>query len=187
MKRVLLISAISVLSGSLLSPSPAKAQLLPPAARAARVQITQGPELELANGYLTIIRWTTNNPGGSDEHFGVVQYGTDPKHLNATAKSHIRLNRGHSYAVLATGRRAPSTDSPRLASARSSRLRLRCLFRSQGNELYDFRAQQVLMSEGQQTPGVSLLWADAACLACPNKKQLHIWRRGFADRGCRAL
>src|SRR5713101_24740 len=99
MKRVLLISAISVLSGSLLSPSPAKAQLLPPAARAARVQITQGPELELANGYLTIIRWTTNNPGGSDEHFGVVQYGTDPKHLNATAKSHIRLNRGHSYAV----------------------------------------------------------------------------------------
>jgi hypothetical protein len=53
----------------------------------------------LANGYLTIIRWTTNNPGGSDEHFGVVQYGTDPKNLNDTAKSHIRLNRGHSYTV----------------------------------------------------------------------------------------
>jgi phosphodiesterase/alkaline phosphatase D-like protein len=53
----------------------------------------------LANGYLTIIRWTTSHPGGSDEHVGVVQYGTDPKNLNETAKSHIRLNRGHSYTV----------------------------------------------------------------------------------------
>src|ERR1700674_2922299 len=97
MKRVLLTLAITVLSGSLLSSGPAIAQLLPPAKTAARVQITQGPELELANDYLTIIRWTTNNPGGSDEHFGVVQYGTDPKNLNETAKSHIRLNRGHSY------------------------------------------------------------------------------------------
>jgi|ERR1019366_335199 phosphodiesterase/alkaline phosphatase D-like protein len=99
MKRVLLTLAITVLAGSLLSSNPAIAQLLPPGAKTARVQITQGPELELANGYLTIIRWTTNNPGGSDEHFGVVQYGTDPKNLNETAKSHIRLNRGHSYTV----------------------------------------------------------------------------------------
>src|SRR5882724_6328776 len=99
MKRVLFGLATSVLSGSLLSSNPAIAQILPPAVQAAHVQITQGPELELANGYLTIIRWATNNPGGSDEHFGVVQYGTDPKNLNATAKSHIRLNRGHSYTV----------------------------------------------------------------------------------------
>jgi hypothetical protein len=99
MKRVLLTLAITVLGGSLLSSSPAIAQLLPPAQKAARVRITQGPELELANGYLTIIRWTTSNPGGSDEHFGVVHYGTDPKQLSQTAKSHIRLNRGHSYTV----------------------------------------------------------------------------------------
>jgi hypothetical protein len=85
--------------GSVLSSSPAAAQILPPAEKAGRVQITQGPELKLANGYLTIISWTTNNPGGSDEHFGVVQYGTDPTNLNETAKSHIRLNRGHSYTV----------------------------------------------------------------------------------------
>ena len=26
---------------------------------------------------LTIIRWTTNNPGASPEHYGVVHYGTD--------------------------------------------------------------------------------------------------------------
>src|SRR5437870_4587475 len=59
MKRVLLTLAITVLSGSLLSSNPARAQLLPPAAKAASVRISQGPELELANGYLTIIRWTT--------------------------------------------------------------------------------------------------------------------------------
>jgi Purple acid Phosphatase, N-terminal domain len=99
MKRVLFALAISVLSGSLLSSNSAIAQLLPPAKKAASVRITEGPELELANDYLTIIRWTTSNPGGSDEHFGVVQYGTDPKNLNETAKSHIRLNRGHSYTV----------------------------------------------------------------------------------------
>jgi phosphodiesterase/alkaline phosphatase D-like protein len=106
MKRVLLTLTIALLtltiamlSGSLLSSSSAIAQLLPPAKKAARVQITEGPALELSNGYLTIIRWTTNNPGGSDEHFGVVQYGTDPKNLNEMAKSHIRLNRGHSDTV----------------------------------------------------------------------------------------
>jgi Purple acid Phosphatase, N-terminal domain len=99
MKRVLLTLAIMVLGGSLLSSNPTIAQVLPPAKKAARAQITQGPELELANAYLTIIRWTTNNPGGSDEHFGVVRYGTEPKNLSQTAKSHIRLNRGHPYTV----------------------------------------------------------------------------------------
>src|SRR5260221_2274223 len=98
MKRMLLTLAITVLSGMVLA-NPTIAQLLPPAEKATRVHITQGPDLELANGSLTIIRWTTNNPGGSDEHFGVVQYGTDPKNLSETAKSHIRLNRGHSYTV----------------------------------------------------------------------------------------
>jgi hypothetical protein len=98
MKLVLLTLAMAVLSGVLLSFNLTSAQVLPPA-KAMRSQITQGPELELANGYLTIIRWTTNNPGGSDEHFGVVHYGTDPKNLSETAKSHIRLNRGHSDTV----------------------------------------------------------------------------------------
>ena len=47
----------------------------------------------------TIIRWTSDNPGGSPEHFGVVHYGTDPKNLSQTAKSHIRLNPTHSYTA----------------------------------------------------------------------------------------
>jgi Purple acid Phosphatase, N-terminal domain len=70
---------------------------LPPINQAAHVYITQGPALELANSNSAIIRWTSNNPGGSDEHFGIVTYGTDPKNLSETAKSHIRLNRNHPY------------------------------------------------------------------------------------------
>src|SRR5580704_16886088 len=71
----------------------------PPARKAARVQITEGPALELFKNNEAIIRWTSNNPGGTDEHFGLVHYGTDPNHLNETAKSHIRLNQNHSYTV----------------------------------------------------------------------------------------
>jgi hypothetical protein len=75
--------------------------ILPPAPTATHVQITQGPELELAyaDDNSAIIRWTSNNPGGSDEHFGVVHYGINPKELNQTAKSHIRLNQNHPTTV----------------------------------------------------------------------------------------
>ena len=79
--------------------SPYSPKILPPAAKAARVQITQGPELESANNNSAIITWTSNNPGGSDEHFGVVHYGTDPKEISQTAKSPIRLNQNHPYTV----------------------------------------------------------------------------------------
>ena len=75
------------------------AQVSPIAAKAARVRILQGPEIELANEHLTIIRWTTNNPGGSPVHYGVVHYGTDPKDLSQTAKSPIRLNPDHPSAI----------------------------------------------------------------------------------------
>jgi len=67
-------------------------QVSPNTPKAARVRIIQGPEIEMSKPYLTIIRWTTANPGGSPEHYGVVHYGTDPKNLRETAKSPIRLN-----------------------------------------------------------------------------------------------
>src|ERR1700757_3621889 len=70
-----------------------------PARRAARVHITEGPALELFRNNEAIIRWTSNNPGGTDEHFGFVNYGTDPKNLSQMAKSHIRLNRNHPCTV----------------------------------------------------------------------------------------
>jgi phosphodiesterase/alkaline phosphatase D-like protein len=99
MNRLLLKLAITAAAGSLLSSSPMVAQLSPTTPKAARVRITQGPEPELAKEYLTIIRWTTNNPGGSPDHFGIVHYGSDPNNLSQTAKSPIRLNPSHSSTI----------------------------------------------------------------------------------------
>ena len=99
MNRLLPILAITVLSGTLFVPGRARAQLIPPAKKTAHVQITDGPALESAKDTWVIITWTSNNPGGSDEHFGLVHYGTDPKDLRQTAKSHIRLNQNHSHTV----------------------------------------------------------------------------------------
>jgi phosphodiesterase/alkaline phosphatase D-like protein len=98
MNRLLLMLAVAAI-GSLLFSAPTAAQVPPRSKQARRIHITQGPALESARENSAIIRWTSNNPGGTDEHFGVVHYGTDPKNLSETAKSHIRLNRGHSYTV----------------------------------------------------------------------------------------
>jgi phosphodiesterase/alkaline phosphatase D-like protein len=97
--RLLLTLAIATAVGSLLSAGPVAAQVLPPVKKAERVEITKGPELELATNHLTIIRWTTNNPGGADVHYGIVHYGTDPKELSQTAKNPIRLNQGHTHTI----------------------------------------------------------------------------------------
>jgi Purple acid Phosphatase, N-terminal domain len=56
------------------------------------VQITAGPELEMATDALAIIRWTTTNPGGTDLHYGIVHYGTDATNLSQVAKSPNRRN-----------------------------------------------------------------------------------------------
>jgi phosphodiesterase/alkaline phosphatase D-like protein len=99
MNRLLLTLAITTTVGSLLTSNPGAAQVLPPAKRAERVKITKSPELEIASEYLTIIRWTTNNPGGSDVHYGIVHYGTDAKDLSQTAKNPIRLNQRHPHTT----------------------------------------------------------------------------------------
>jgi phosphodiesterase/alkaline phosphatase D-like protein len=97
-KRLLLL-AVTTTAGVVLTQAQIQAQILPPAKRAARVHITEGPKLESVNDNQAIITWTSNNPGGTDEHFGVVHYGTDPNHLSETAKSHIRLNQNHPDTV----------------------------------------------------------------------------------------
>ena len=99
MNALLLTLAITTTVGSLLAFKPAAAQVLPPAKKAERVEITKGPELESATNHLTIIRWTTNNPRGSDVHYGIVHYGTDPQALSQTAKSPISVNRGHPETI----------------------------------------------------------------------------------------
>ena len=99
MNRLLLKLAMMVMVGVPLYPTPATAQVSATTKKAASIKITQGPEIERADSYLTIVRWTTNNPGGSPEHYGVVHYGTSPKDLSQTAKSPIRLNPGHPDTV----------------------------------------------------------------------------------------
>ena len=99
MIRLLLTLAVAGAAGSLLLSNPTSAQFVPSAKKTAHVRIIKGPELESARENLTIIRWTSDNPGGSPEHFGVVHYGADPKNLSQTARSHIRLNPTHSYTV----------------------------------------------------------------------------------------
>ena len=99
MNRLLLKLAMMVMVGVPLYSTPATAQVSATTKKAGSVKITQGPEIEQADAYLTVVRWTTNNPGGSPEHYGVVHYGTSPKDLSQTAKSPIRLNPGHSDTV----------------------------------------------------------------------------------------
>lgn len=92
MNKVLLTLLIVALSSSLL------AQESPTTPKSASVKITHGPEIALAT-WFTVIRWTTNNPGGSPVHYGVVHYGTNPKDLRETARNPIRLNPYHSETV----------------------------------------------------------------------------------------
>jgi phosphodiesterase/alkaline phosphatase D-like protein len=104
MNRLLLIPTATVAltliaTSSLFFPPPVAAQATSSPKQTSRVHITKGPALESARENWAIITWTSNNTGGSDEHFGVVHYGTDPKNLSQTAKSHTRLNPGHSYTV----------------------------------------------------------------------------------------
>ena len=99
MNRLLLRLAVVVTVGGLLPPAPAATQVSPTTEKATRVRIIQGPEIERSDPHFAIIRWTSNNPGGSPEHYGIVHYGTDPKKLSQTAKSPIRLNPGHSHTV----------------------------------------------------------------------------------------
>jgi Purple acid Phosphatase, N-terminal domain len=91
--------AIVALVGGVLSSSPAVAQLLPPTKQAEHVKIIKGPALEIALDSLAIVRWTSTNPGGDDDHFAIAHFGTDPSDLSQTAKSHIRLNRTHPETI----------------------------------------------------------------------------------------
>jgi len=62
MNKALLALSIMILSGSPL------AQESPITPKPERVQISEGPEVPLVGGYLTVIRWMGNNPGGLPVH-----------------------------------------------------------------------------------------------------------------------
>ena len=99
MYRLFLKLGIMITVCGLLYSTPAATQVSPTTKKAVRVRITQGPEMERVDPAFAIVTWTSNNPGGSPEHYGIVHYGTNPKDLSQTAKSPIRLNPGHSYTV----------------------------------------------------------------------------------------
>jgi phosphodiesterase/alkaline phosphatase D-like protein len=98
MTQIFVVLMGALTAGALFSPR-VHAQLNSPGQKATRVQITEGPSIELVRDNWAIITWTSNNPGGSPEHFAVVHYGKAPTELSQTAKSHIRLNPGHSHTV----------------------------------------------------------------------------------------
>lgn len=97
--KLLVKLTMTMMIASLLYSIQVTAQLTPNAKRAASVRIIRGPEMERVDPDSAIIRWTSNNPGGSPEHYAVVHYGIDPKHLDQTSKSHIRLNQQHPETV----------------------------------------------------------------------------------------
>jgi len=99
MNRLLVKLAIAAAAGSLLCSSPIGAQNPPPQKRAEHVEILKGPGLEVSHDDLAIIRWTSTNPAGDDDHWAVAHYGTDPEDLSQTAKGHIRLNRTHPETI----------------------------------------------------------------------------------------
>ena len=99
MNRPLVRVAITAAAGALLALNPVVAQIPPPQTRAEHVEITKSPKLQAAHDDAAIVRWTTTNPRGDDEHFGIVHYGTDPEDLSQTAKSPVRLNRTHAETI----------------------------------------------------------------------------------------
>jgi hypothetical protein len=99
MNRLLVAVVITSTIDSVIIANRSAAQIPPPAKQAAKVRITKAPELERTDPDFAIIRWTSTNPGGTDEHFAVVHYGTDPKSLSQLAKSPIRLKQDESETI----------------------------------------------------------------------------------------
>jgi phosphodiesterase/alkaline phosphatase D-like protein len=90
MQSALQTIAITAVVVGLIASAPAAAEKRTAEVRSKRVQIVKRPVLESATHDTAIIRWTANTGGGTDRHYGIVRYGTDPKHLDKTARSPIK-------------------------------------------------------------------------------------------------
>lgn len=94
MKPGLLTVAIAVVVSIPIASQPTAAQQRPVGSGFERRQILTGPALESATQNTAIIRWTANTAGGTVNHYGIVQYGTNPRNLDHTARSPNRWVRG---------------------------------------------------------------------------------------------
>jgi phosphodiesterase/alkaline phosphatase D-like protein len=92
-RSVFLTVAITVVVNNLIAAHATAAQPRPVGHGSERRQIVKGPALESATHDTAIIRWTVNTGGGTANHYGIVQYGTDPNNLDQTARSPNRWNR----------------------------------------------------------------------------------------------
>jgi hypothetical protein len=99
MNRMLLKLAMTVMVGGVLHTTSAATQESGPARKGAGVRIIGEPSLERVDPGFAIVRWTSETPGGSPAHVGIVRYGMEPTNLSQTANSPIRLNPDHSYTV----------------------------------------------------------------------------------------
>jgi hypothetical protein len=84
MRNLLLLPAVLALMGFASSQDRIQPRILPE-------HIVGQPRLERVDATSAIIRWTTNT-GASHIEYGVVRFGTDPKHLSQVAKSPNRWN-----------------------------------------------------------------------------------------------
>ncbi|MBX3156076.1 MAG: fibronectin type III domain-containing protein [Deltaproteobacteria bacterium] len=105
--KVTIAATILVAAAGITSTS---AGLLPK--RPARPAFRTPPALELAHHGIAVLRWSMDNPGGTDVHHGVVRFGDDPARLTQVARSPNRINRGHAtttFRVRLTGLRPGTT------------------------------------------------------------------------------
>jgi hypothetical protein len=93
-KPVLLTVAITVAASGLIASRPIAAQQRTAEKRVERREIIAGPALESATQNTAIITFTVDKGGGTRKHVGLVRYGTDPRNLDRTARSPIRVIRG---------------------------------------------------------------------------------------------
>jgi len=91
LKVSIIIVAVSVL---LLSPRSVGAS-----ETSASTQGDLSPIIESVFDTFAFIGWVTSNPGGTLLHYAIVQYGTDPDHLDRTAKSPTRINPAHGEMI----------------------------------------------------------------------------------------
>lgn len=92
MRRALILVGIILAASGLTLPNATAARRNSDHDTTAGAHIVK-PVEEIAKYGLAIIRWTTNNPGGTNLHYAVVHYGVDSNDMSQIARSPNRLRK----------------------------------------------------------------------------------------------